>query len=130
MTGTPAPNPPSSRAQACQPAAENLPVCLELQGTQASPRVDERQRKVEDRRVGYQLGGEQCWNRGKQKEMSRDKTHMKRERQSENEVLAAQLQTGYSLRVYEASAQVGEKGELHWLCARSQPSGFTLQIKP
>lgn len=60
ITGTRSPNPRSSRPQACQPAAENLPVYLVLLGTQAGPGDDERQRKVDNRRVG----GGQCWKRG------------------------------------------------------------------
>ena len=45
-TGTHSLNPPSCRDQANQPTAKNLPVCLELLGTQASPGEDLRQRKV------------------------------------------------------------------------------------
>lgn len=45
--------PPPAELEACQPAAKNLPVCLELPGTQACPGGDERQRRKGrgDRRV-------------------------------------------------------------------------------
>ena len=64
-------NPPSSTAQACQPAAENLPVCLVLLGTQVGPGEDERWRQVDERRVGGgggggQVGRGQCWKGGEQ----------------------------------------------------------------
>lgn len=105
-TETGSPSPPSYRAQACQPAAENLPVCLELLGTQASPGEDERQRVVDDRRVGR--GGTGGLKRGKrtntEKEMDRDKT---REDGEEVRGVSCTAAKGYSLRIYEALAQEG-----------------------
>lgn len=88
-TETSSPSPSSSSAQACQPVAENLPVCLELLGTQAGPGEDERQRKVDDRRLGDRWVEE-----GKQTTETRKWTEIRDTSGlgSESEVLAAQLQ--------------------------------------
>lgn len=89
-TDTSSPSPSSSSAQACQPLAENLPVCLELLGTQAGPGEDERQRKVDDRRLGDRWVEE-----GKQTTETRKWTEIRDISAglgSESEELATQLQ--------------------------------------
>lgn len=118
------------KAQACQPWAENLPVCLELLGTQASPGEDDRRGKVDDRRVGRgggQVGGEQWWIRGNKQHIKgngrrQTHTHIGRERRLETEELVAQL-----VIAYEASAQGGK--QLRRLSTCSQPAALSLQIK-
>lgn len=106
-TQTSSPNAPSSKAQACQPAAENLPVCLELLGTQAGPGEEERHR-----RAGEQGGNEQ---------------HRKGKRQIESKLESAVL----AAKVYRSTkVQPAEGKQLHRLRACSQTRGFTLQVKP
>ncbi len=118
-TGTISPIPLSSRAQACQPAAQNLPVCLELLETQAGPGEDKRQRKVEDKRGGGTGGWRTVLEKGKQTTETEKQTeirHIWGDRGSQR-VTAAQLR---EVAVYLWSLSPRARKELHQLRACSQ----------